>query len=110
TSNFAKALDSAFVSRADFVEQIDKPDAEACAAILSDTFETMAEEWPRIGSLTKHSRFKDAVKKAVGLDGRQIRKAVLNACTATKDVAINPDLLKIEHVIAALVNSKRNSK
>jgi AAA+ superfamily predicted ATPase len=110
TSNFEQALDAALISRADLVERIDKPSAEACSAILDDTLQILQGEWPKIGALRKDRKFKDAAKSAVGLDGRQIRKAVLHACAANRDIASDPNLLTLEHVTAALINSKRSLK
>src|SRR5207247_515514 len=43
TTNFPEAVDAAFVSRADLVEFIDKPDKAACRAILEDTLDALAE-------------------------------------------------------------------
>lgn len=106
TSNFEMALDPAFVSRADLIVQVDRPTEEACEAILTDTLMAMAEKWPALKKLPKHKNYGDIVKKAVGLDGRQLRKTVLSACTQSTDLVLNPGLLTLDHLEKAVVNAK----
>lgn len=106
TSNFEGALDPAFISRADLVLRIEKPSAEACELILKDTLKAMAEKWTPMSKLIKNSKFKNVVEEAVGLDGRQIRKAVLSACTLNTDLAINPGLLTIEQLLFSIKKAK----
>jgi len=110
TSNFAGAIDPAFISRADLVLQIDNPTHEACELILTDTLTTMAESWPDIKELIKHKEFKNAVEDAVGLDGRQIRKSVLSACTLSTEVVLNPGLLTIQHLRKSISQAKERKK
>ena len=110
TSNFEGAIDQAFISRADLIEVIDKPDYEACEAILRDTIETLARDWPKLKDITTSSKFKAIVDEAVGLDGRQIRKAVLQACAFDKKVAIDLNNLAIEDLRKALKQARRNEK
>lgn len=110
TSNFEKAIDEAFISRADLVEFIGKPDEEACEAILRDTIGTMATKWPKLRELTSGPKFKSVVTEAVGLDGRQIRKAVLRACAFNKSVALDPNKLAVEDLKRALKLAKRREK
>lgn len=106
TSNFEGALDPAFISRADVIFRIEKPNREACALILQDTIEAMAEQWPEIAKLIKDKAFTNIVDEAAGLDGRQIRKAVLSACTLDTKVALNPGLLTIDHLRQSLQQAK----
>lgn len=106
TSNFEMALDPAFVSRADLVVQVDRPTEEACEAILTDTLMAMGEKWPALKKLPKHKNYGDIVKKAVGLDGRQLRKTVLSACTQNTDLVLNPGLLTLDHLEKAVTNAK----
>jgi len=46
----------------------------------------------------------------IGLDGRQIRKTVLSACTLDVNVVLNPGLLTIHHLIQAIKNAKKGLK
>lgn len=110
TSNFEGAVDSALLSRADLILRIEKPSAEACSAILADTLEVMGAKWKKLAAIHQQARFKEVVKAAVGLDGRQIRKAVLQACATNKETAMDPNLLSIDNLLAALGNAKRNLK
>jgi pachytene checkpoint protein 2 len=110
TSNFEGAIDPAFISRADLILHIGKPTAEACEKILTDTLMALGEKWPGLKKLVSNPDYKKAAKEAVGLDGRQIRKAVLGACTFRIDVVLNPELLTIEELIQSLKKSKRKKK
>lgn len=110
TSNFEGALDPAFISRADLILRTELPKAKACGEILLDTLMAMSEKWPEIKKLTKDNKFESVVKEAVGLDGRQIRKAVLSACTQKLDVALNPGLLTLEMIKHSLIHVKENNQ
>ena len=110
TSNFEGALDPAFISRADLVLRIEKPTPEACEAILTDTLYALGEQWPEINKIPKRSDYKQLVSEVVGLDGRQIRKAVISACTQDIKVVLNPDLLTIQHLKLSIKQSKKNQQ
>ena len=109
TSNFEAAVDGALLSRADVIIRIEKPDPEACAAILSDTLSVMGKKWKKLTHLSDQPSFKEAAKAAHGLDGRQIRKAVLQACAINRDVAQDPNLLSIDNLIAVLKHTKKTA-
>lgn len=102
TSNFSEAIDGAFLSRADLVEFMDKPDEDACAAILRDSLDALAQRYPKVSNLLKNPHFPKLVKAAVGLDARAIRKAVISGCTFSKDVALDPSLLSIEDLLRSV--------
>jgi SpoVK/Ycf46/Vps4 family AAA+-type ATPase len=110
TSNFEGAIDPAFISRADVVFRIEKPNLEACSLILKDTIEVMAEKWPDIARLIDSPSFKTVAAEAEGLDGRQIRKCVLSACTLNTEVALNPGLLNIKQLRKSLRQAKSIQK
>jgi len=93
TSNFPQAIDEAFVSRADFVVNVDLPGPEACRAILTSTVEALAEIFPEIRGILSHPDFDKAARLCVGLDGRRIRKLVPSACAFSKETALDPSLL-----------------
>ena len=106
TSNFEGALDPAFISRADLVLQIDKPTLEACEVIFTDTLNALAEQWPEIKKIPKSAEYKKLVRDLVGLDGRQIRKLVISACTQDINVVLNPALLTIQHLKKSIKQAK----
>jgi SpoVK/Ycf46/Vps4 family AAA+-type ATPase len=108
TSNFEGALDPAFISRADLVERIDKPDKDTCEKILKDTIEILARKWPKLKQLQSNTGFQSVAADALGLDGRQIRKAVLRACTFNQEVALDINHLSIDDLHKAIKMAKEN--
>lgn len=106
TSNFEGALDPAFISRADLVLRIDKPTREACEEILKDTLTAFSEKWKEIKKLMTDPKFQKVVDEAEGLDGRQIRKAVIGALTLSIDTVLNPGLLTNQMLLKSLKQAK----
>jgi pachytene checkpoint protein 2 len=106
TSNFEGALDPAFISRADLVLRIEKPSREACEAILKDTLNAIGEKWKNVKKLNSDVKFEKVIDAAEGLDGRQIRKAVLSALTQNIDTVLDPGLLTIQQLLKAMKQSK----
>ncbi len=106
TSNFKEAIDDALVSRADLVEFVDRPNNEACRAILTDTLNALGEHSPKVRQILKHDLFESAIAECVGLDGRQIRKIVITACTFSKEVALDPNHLTIEDLLRSIRHKK----
>ena len=109
TTNFREAVDAALVSRADLVEIIERPDKAVCRAILSDTVGALAERWPKIAQVMRHRQFEAAVNESVGLDGREIRKAVVTACASSKELALDPNLLTIEDLLKSIRHTKKRT-
>lgn len=110
TSNFEGALDPAFISRADLVLQIDKPTAEACEVILTDTLLALSDQWPTISKIPKQAEYHKLSQELVGLDGRQIRKAVISACASDIKIVLNPGLLTIQHLKQSIKQAKNKIK
>ena len=108
TSNFEKAIDAAFVSRADLVEYIGLPTAEACERILTDTVMALADVYPRLKGLVDDSAFRQAVQKGIGLDARRLRKSVLAACAREKRTALDPGRLTAADILASIEQAQRN--
>ncbi len=106
TSNFEGALDPAFISRADLVLRIEKPSREACEAILKDTLNAIGEKWKNVKKLISDVKFEKVIDAAEGLDGRQIRKAVLSALTQNIDTVLDPGLLTIQQLLKAMKQLK----
>ena len=106
TSNFPQAVDAAFTSRCDLVLQIPLPDANACRKILADCLSGLAETFPNIGKLPSSTDFGSAAAACEGLDGRTIRKVVVNALAQRKETAINPNLLDTGDLVAAAAQAK----
>jgi pachytene checkpoint protein 2 len=106
TSNFAGAIDQAFLSRADLVVTVDLPTPDACKAILLDTIERLATVYPKLAQLRTAPQIEKAATLAVGLDARRIRKAVLSALAHTKLIASNPETLSADAVLAAMQHAQ----
>ncbi len=107
TSNFPQAIDAALVSRADLVITIDLPSPEACKAILTSTIEALGEAHPAVRDVMKKQEFNQAAKACVGLDARQVRKAVLSALTYDRKTALDPSRLKATDILRAVQDAKR---
>ncbi|MEJ7821604.1 MAG: AAA family ATPase [Chitinophagaceae bacterium] len=106
TSNFEGALDPAFISRADLVLRIDNPTREACEFILKDTLGAIGEKWKDVKKLMTDAKFPKVIDEAVGLDGRQIRKAVLSALTLDIETVLDPNKLTIQPLLKAMKQAK----
>ena len=90
TSNFTGAVDAALMSRADLVEVIPVPDRDGVEWIVSDTLDELAQHWAPLGELSASPEFGVVLDRAIGLDGRQLRKAVIAACGSRPATALNP--------------------
>jgi AAA+ superfamily predicted ATPase len=100
TTNFPEAVDRALMSRADWIEDIGLPAAEARSEIILDTLDHLASAWPRVADLKKHvGAF---VSASEGLDGRRLRKTIISAAARTVETAHDLNNLKAEHVLATL--------
>jgi len=110
TSNFPKAIDAAFLSRVDQIVTIDLPIAEACHQIVRDTLSALASKFQKIGGLLHHRDLAHIGQRCVGLDGRQVRKAVLAALTFDKSTAADPNRLTAADILNAIDQAKSESK
>lgn len=102
TSNFPKAVDSAFTSRCDLIVSVPLPDEHACKTILIDCLNGLANTYPQTKKLISASDFNDCAAEAVGLDGRAIRKVVANALASTLQTAIDPNTVTLDQLRNAL--------
>lgn len=108
TTNYPKAVDPAFLSRADLLEIIPAPNAEARGEIIVDVLKGLAKRWPRVADLTRDvSAF---VNASDGLDGRRLRKAVVGAAALSIDTARDPGLLTSHHILQALKAAVQSRK
>ena len=71
TTNFRRILDKALLSRADYIEEIRLPDAPTRRAIILDTLDAIAAEWPNVRRI--EGDVENLACAAAGLDGRRIR-------------------------------------
>lgn len=101
TSNFPQAVDAAFTSRCDLVMEIPLPDGDACRRILEDCLIGLAKTFPKLKSLTASPQFDRCAQEFVGLDGRAIRKVVVNAMAASHTTALDPNGVTLKDLSAA---------
>ena len=107
TTNYPKAVDRALMSRADWIEQIGLPDAEARAEIIADTLDRLAPRGPV--SPISRSSIGAFVAASEGLDGRRLRKTIVSAAARRSRQRSDLNKLKAEHVLAALESGKGRS-
>lgn len=100
TTNFENAVDRALMSRADWIEKIGPPAADARAAIIGDVLDAFAQSWPRVAKLK--SEIGSFVTASEGLDGRGLRKALLAALASSIETATDPDRVKAKDVVTAI--------
>jgi len=95
TSNYLPGVDAAFLSRADLVEELGLPQREAIVAILHDT---VAE----IGVSLAGDGLAELAGSCEGMDARQVRKLVLRAIIARRELALDPSPLTAADLRRAL--------
>ncbi len=99
TTNHAAGVDRAFLSRADLVEDIGLPGVEAMEAILRDT---LREIRPAFASVDPRLHAFAVACHERGLDARRLRKLVVRALVRRRELAVEPALLEIDDLEAAL--------
>ncbi len=99
TTNHRAGVDLAFLSRADLVEEIGYPGAEAVRAILRDT----------LRELTDAALDEEALATFAGacaaseVDARQVRKLVLRAVCDRRELALDPTGIRVADVEATFL-------
>ncbi|MBX9614761.1 MAG: AAA family ATPase [Caulobacteraceae bacterium] len=100
TTNYPQAVDAAFLSRADLIETIPPPNAEARAEIIRDTLDALARQWPKVAGLGRDMAL--FVTASNGMDGRRLRKAVVGALAGSLATARDPNLVTSQQLLAAI--------
>jgi pachytene checkpoint protein 2 len=95
TSNFARGLDEAFLSRADAVLEFPLPTVEALAAIIADVLRTMGARYPALAELADEQQLGTVAASCAGIDGRQARKLVAQALARDVVSAVDPGRLTL---------------
>ena len=100
TTNYEAGVDAAFLSRADLVEHVGTPGPVAVRAILADTITELTG--------TMHETADPSLDElatacaAAGMDARQVRKLVLRAVVSREDLALDPEKLRVEDIVAVV--------
>jgi pachytene checkpoint protein 2 len=100
TTNYPKAVDRALLSRADWIEDIGPPNADARKEIILDTLGLLAQKWPKVEGLKSH--IAAYIHASDGMDGRRLRKAITAAAAISIETAKDLNKLKAEHIIETL--------
>jgi AAA+ superfamily predicted ATPase len=108
TTNFPEALDDAVISRADHIERIGLPGAEARREIIEDTLAAVASAWPKARQLAPQAG--RLAQAADGLDGRSLRKAIFSAMAADVETAKDPNRLTASQIEAAFRHVRKAQK
>lgn len=102
TTNFAAAVDEAFVNRADLTLRLDLPDEPTIAEILRQTLAQAATVFPGLDPLVGDQELvSDLAKRSAGLDGRRVRKLVLRAMGSRPELALDPGRVTADDLRAA---------
>ncbi|HEV8534441.1 MAG TPA: AAA family ATPase [Candidatus Limnocylindria bacterium] len=99
TTNHADGVDSAFLSRADVIEEIGLPGVDAVQLILRDTLREVVPT-DRLDEAALADLAADCV--AAAIDARRVRKLVLRALASRRELALAPQGLRLEDIAAAL--------
>lgn len=110
TSNFPESIDDAFVSRSDLLTIIPSPSAAACKKIFFDTINALGAHFPAIQAMQGSPDLDAAASICYDLDGRQIRKLVLAACTLRAETAMDPNTLRPADFLEALQRGKQEQR
>jgi AAA+ superfamily predicted ATPase len=98
TTNHRPGVDGAFLSRADLIEEIGFPNADAIRAILLDTLREITD-----APIPEAELEVLAVECAgASIDARRVRKLVLRAVTERRELALDPSAIRLSDVAGAL--------
>lgn len=100
TSNFTRALDAAFLSRADVAIEVPLPDETAAKDILQTTLRAMSIAYAPLADLAMNPRLDEVARNLAGTDGRRIRKTITEAMLSRMDTVLDPGQLTLEDLIA----------
>lgn len=108
TTNFSAALDPAFLSRADHIEEFGLPDEEARRDIILETLHALGATWKHVKTLEGDAD--RLAKSAHGLDGRRIRKEIFVAIGSDIETAKDPNKLTTAKIETAFRQSLKMQK
>jgi AAA+ superfamily predicted ATPase len=103
TTNFADAVDEAFLSRADLVLKLSLPDTTTIAQIIRHSLDELAGLWSGTRALAQDDGLHAKLAAAcAGFDGRRVRKLVLSALALRQEVTRDPNELTADDLVAAV--------
>jgi AAA+ superfamily predicted ATPase len=107
TSNFPQAIDDAFTSRCDLVIEVPPPGQEAVGRILQQCLSGLAKQFPALATIANPQDIAKVARECEGLDGRALRKMVVNAMALSREVAADPNKLTTAHLLSAAKDAKK---
>jgi AAA+ superfamily predicted ATPase len=103
TTNFADAVDEAFLARADLVLRLSLPDTATIAQIIRHSLHQLAGLWSGTRRLAHDEGLHAKLAAAcAGLDGRRVRKLVLSALALRQEITHDPNSLTADDLVAAV--------
>lgn len=103
TTNFLRAVDGAFLARADLVVELGLPGLAARTRIAATGLADVAAVWPALKALAEDGALHAAVAAATeGWNGRRLRRLPLAAVSTAPDLARDPGRLTAEALLAAV--------
>jgi AAA+ superfamily predicted ATPase len=108
TTNFSDAVDRALLSRADWIEEVGLPNADARTDIINFTLDQLGTRWAKVLELKQHTNL--FVKESDGMDGRRLKKALISAAASSVETARDLNKLLAKHVLASLKASRSKKK
>ena len=101
TSNFARGLDEAFLSRVDVHIRVPVPDSSGIVGILKHALRSMAPAFAPLSRLACDPGLDRVAERLAGADGRRVRKTVTEAMLGRRETVLDPGSTTIDDLLAA---------
>jgi AAA+ superfamily predicted ATPase len=101
TTNFQKGVDAAFLSRADLLLQFPMPSPEVVCRILRDSLSALAAEYHELSKVATSADIERVAELLKGMDGRQVRKFIVDVLAHDLELALSPGLLTTQRLLSA---------
>lgn len=108
TTNFPQAVDEAFKSRADLIQEIPLPGVKARKLILEDSINEFGKNWPEV--LQLKNQLSQFAAESDGFDGRMLRKAFIQAAAISKETAKDLNKLSAQAILETFKRLKLDLK
>ena len=108
TSNFTSVLDEAFRSRVDVEIEVPLPNASATLGILQSTLRAMSGKFPALADLAVDCRLEEVARKMTGVDGRRIRKSVVEAMAGRDETVWDPGRTTVADLMLVASRQKQD--
>jgi SpoVK/Ycf46/Vps4 family AAA+-type ATPase len=100
TTNLPEMLDDAVLSRTDLRLELPMPSVEVLRDILADTLRELEHHFPAMTQLSISEELRTVVGELEGIDGRQMRKFIVDVLARRRETALNPAELTIDDLLA----------